>query len=320
MVPAFLPLSLLVFLAWTSSTHGDEKGPRIASPRKLATVSAPIHCIASCLNSNILFTSGNQAFVLNGNYSEVNRIRTELDVILDIATTKNEIVFAGGNPGEHGMIEVRGRSNLQLLKRKLIHSDVVYRAQVSNNRLLTASADQTIEIRSLNDFALVRKYTGHSRMVTALAALNVDNRVVSGGLDHTLRIWDSSTGKTIRTLTHHLDEVVDIQKKPEDIKDALPMVASISLDRTVRFWQPTIGRMVRFRKLDSVPATCCWIPGTSKLLVGTEEGDLLEIDSQTLKTVAGPNLSQPITSFHAFDSSRILVGTSRDLWLVDWNR
>ena len=37
-----------------------------------------------------------------------------------------------------------------------------------------------------------------------------------------------------------------------------PLIASSGEDNTVRFWQPTIGRLVKFVKLPSVPLDIDW--------------------------------------------------------------
>lgn len=64
--------------------------------------------------------------------------------------------------------------------------------------------------------------------------------------------------------------------------EGLPMVASISEDRTVRLWQPTIGRMVRFARLESAPLAVTWIPDGSRLVVACEDGKVRIIDPDTV--------------------------------------
>ena len=59
------------------------------------------------------------------------------------------------------------------------------------------------------------------------------------------------------------------------------MVASVSDDQTVRLWQPTIGRMVRFLKLNSVPLSVVWLPDGSRIAVSCEDGAVRQIDPDT---------------------------------------
>ena len=39
------------------------------------------------------------------------------------------------------------------------------------------------------------------------------------------------------------------------------MVASASADRTIRIWQPTIGRLVRYVRLEAEPLSIAWLGG-----------------------------------------------------------
>ena len=61
------------------------------------------------------------------------------------------------------------------------------------------------------------------------------------------------------------------------------MVASVSDDRTVRLWQPTIGRMVRFARLNSRPLDVGWLPVGSRIVVTCSDGHLRLVDPVEVK-------------------------------------
>src|SRR5262249_9040848 len=73
-----------------------------------------------------------------------------------------------------------------------------------------AGADKERSARRLSAVGvvgLVRTFTGHARAVQS-AALSPGGRLaVSGGDDDDLRLWDVATGKTLRLLKGHPDQV-----------------------------------------------------------------------------------------------------------------
>ena len=63
------------------------------------------------------------------------------------------------------------------------------------------------------------------------------------------------------------------------------MIASASDDRTVRFWQPTIGRMVRFARLPTQPREIAWsIDGSTIFAAGTD-GKVYSIDPNKVEII-----------------------------------
>ncbi|MEJ7637159.1 MAG: hypothetical protein WKF75_04000, partial [Singulisphaera sp.] len=82
--------------------------------------------------------------------------------------------------------------------------------------------------------------------------------VLSAGIDETIRLWDVDSGQSLRTLSNHTRPVHHLALRPNADDDTPPSVASVSEDRTVRLWQPTIGRLVRFVRLKSVPMEVAW--------------------------------------------------------------
>ena len=56
------------------------------------------------------------------------------------------------------------------------------------------------------------------------------------------------------------------------------MVASAASDKTIRFWQPTIGRMVRYIRLKSEPLNIAWTNDGERILASCVDGHLRVVD------------------------------------------
>jgi Tol biopolymer transport system component len=85
----------------------------------------------------------------------------------------------------------------------------------------------------------VRPLSGQHPMTT-LAVSPDGKTVASGSWDKTIRLWDISTGKEIRSLQGHHDRVNALAFSPEG-----KVLASASFDETVRLWDSATGKQVR---------------------------------------------------------------------------
>ena len=90
------------------------------------------------------------------------------------------------------------------------------------------------------------------------------------------------------------------------------MLASAGTDATIRIWQPGIGRLVRFLRLESPPTCLLWDSSGEAILVGCEDGTVLAIDPDTVEVMAREKLCDDwIYSLAWRTNGRLLAGTSR---------
>ncbi|MCP4350083.1 MAG: WD40 repeat domain-containing protein, partial [Desulfobacterales bacterium] len=72
--------------------------------------------------------------------------------------------------------------------------------------------------------------------------------LVSGSDDNTVRLWDTATGKEIRTISGHQDSVMSVSLS----SDGRTLVSG-SDDNTVRLWDTATGKCFK-------TITLLWIP------------------------------------------------------------
>ena len=87
---------------------------------------------------------------------------------------------------------------------------------------------------SAPDGSLERTFTGHLGAVSTAAVLPY-GRIISGGQDRTLRLWDLETGKTLRTLEGHSAGLTAVAFLPEG------RAISASYDGTLQVWDIESG-------------------------------------------------------------------------------
>ncbi|GIW96607.1 MAG: hypothetical protein KatS3mg110_4648 [Pirellulaceae bacterium] len=213
----------------------------------------------------------------------------QLRHIHDIATwpSGRAVVLAGGTPQQEGRLvclawpEMMQRWNVRLA------DDALYSVAVDDQAGLWAAAglDGNLLVGRLQDGQLLHRLSGHSRAVTDAVFLPGGGQLVSASLDQTVRVWDIASERVLRTLDQHRGGVTAVALRPDC--DGLPVICTVGQDRTVRFWQPTIGRLVRFAVLEeSYGLDVCWLADGQHVAVGGTDGKLYVIDGQTARVVS----------------------------------
>lgn len=86
----------------------------------------------------------------------------------------------------------------------------------------------------------LRTFEGHTDWVNSVTFTPDGKFALSGGTDHTLRLWDISSGRCLHTFTGHTEEVNTIIAVPDGA-----YAVSSSSDKTLKLWQLKNGRCLR---------------------------------------------------------------------------
>lgn len=216
-------------------------------------------------------------------------LQTQLENIHHMAFSPNgqRLLISGGVPGESGNIEIRIWPNRVLQSTISPHEDVIYQATWSPDGTLiaTAGADGFCNVIDANTGQIKTQFSGHSRPVLTVEFLDADH-CVSGSVDQTIRLWKVSDGGLLRTLNNHVNTVNMLARQAPAADRNLDQLASISGDRTVRIWQPRIGRLVKFARLSTEPQRMVWSADFKSLYVATNTSMIHTVDAATMKVIA----------------------------------
>ena len=253
------------------------------------TVMPPITSIVFSPDTKSVIASS-QAGLHIYEYPSLNQTKLiEVDAynIHDVAFSPDGERFAvgGGNPARDGIIEIFTWNEFESPQKLNSHKDSVMDVSwQDNNTLASASLDRSIILWDLRKGEPIQHLEGHSRGVTSLCFLNDNHILVSTGIDQNLRVWNIATGKLIRSMNNHTLPVHDLDGRPID--SGLPMLVSVSDDKTMRFWQPTIGRMVRFVRLKGTPLDVSWMNNGSKVVASCDDGVVRIVDPDSVEVTA----------------------------------
>ncbi len=208
---------------------------------------------------------------------------------LQFSPNGKQLLIVGGAAGEYGEWKLVSWPEFEVITTRVSHSDVIHSAAwLSDDLFVTGGADNDLIQWRLSggEAKELRVVHGHSRRVLCVESMSEQKLVVSAGIDQVLRVWNGNQGilaePPLRNLDNHTGAVCDLAVRPGE--HAIPYLASASVDRTVRFWQPTIGRLVRFAKLPVEPSSIAWNRDGERIAVGCSDGKLRMINPNTVET------------------------------------
>ncbi|MBI3880847.1 MAG: WD40 repeat domain-containing protein [Verrucomicrobia bacterium] len=201
------------------------------------------------------------------------------------------LLVAGGTPGASGGVLLFDWPAGRLVQSLTNRADMTTAVAVSpaGDVVALAGTDHQVELLKLDSTAKkllpLHTLTDHSRPVLA-AAFSPDGKLlVTASVDRSIKVWDAASGKLQRSFSHHTDIVHCLSFRPRTVVGGEPVpfyCASGSDDKTVRVWQPELGRMVRIVRGHEGPVfAVAWSRDGEHLFSAGKEGVIRIIDGDS---------------------------------------
>ncbi len=283
-------------------------------PSALLAQSPPVTALAHSAQSQQVLIGSHRGIerLAYPSLKAAGSLATQLEQVHDLAISPDGrwMLAAGGTPGESGEVELWSLVDGSLTHTFKAHRDLVYGVAWSHHgdSFVSASADGNCQVFRRSDFGPITKFLGHSKPILAVQFLD-STTVVSMGVDQTLRCWSATDGKPVRVLDNHIGTVLSARLRPRNAETTTPVeLVSCSEDKTVRLWQPTTGRLLRFARMPSVAQCVCWSVDGKTIWVGCRDGAVRAIDPETAQ------ITREISCFEgwiyellAVDANRLVV-------------
>lgn len=274
-------------------------------------VEPPITALALTPNRQH-YVTGSQAgmavYRLN-DHGKVRSLTSKLHHVHDLAFSPDgkNLLAVGGAPAELGEAELFAWPDGTLLQRWRLSDDLLYRAAwSSDSQWFACGGHKNLCVATNVAGQTMAQYTGHSRSVLAMAIMPGNQQLLSAGVDQTIQQW-SLDGARQRTLNNHTATVTDLVLRTVANNEAVQLV-SASEDRTVRLWQPDIGRMIKFIRLESIPRRVVEHP-PNEVIAACDDGSLVVIDAEDMKVVRTFKTTvSPIYELVMVDSKVLVAG------------
>jgi WD40 repeat protein/energy-coupling factor transporter ATP-binding protein EcfA2 len=156
---------------------------------------------------------------------------------------------------------------------------------------------------------------GHANSVNGVS-FSPDGKMASASDDHTVKLWDTSTGKVIKTLTGHENSVKGVSFSPNG-----KMLASASDDNTVKLWNTSTGKVIKTLTVHTSSVNRISFSPNGKMLASASYDQTVKLwDTSTgkvIKTLSGHINSVWGVSFSP--DSKMLASASEDHTVKLWN-
>ncbi len=168
----------------------------------------------------------------------------------------------------------------------------------------------------IHEWGVLNILADHRSTVRSIAWSPDSRRIVSGGYDSTVHVWDAATGTLIFTYREHLDPVVTAAWSSDGRH-----IASVSLDNTIHLWDVVTGRNILiYRGHAHCVWSVTWSPDGKRIASASEDGTVQIWDVNTGKNVfTYQSHSAPIQTVAWSPDGKYIASGGDDSTVRVWN-
>ncbi|MEG4121511.1 CHAT domain-containing protein, partial [Microcoleus sp. N9_B4] len=191
--------------------------------------------------------------------------------------------------------------------------------QMRRTPWVDANTQTYVELSLLNtvsNVAAPNTLGGHANSVNRVSFSPNGTLLATASSDHTVKLWDTSTGKQINTLSGHTDSVVAVSFSPNG-----KLLATASDDKTVKLWDSTTGKQINTLSGHTASVYLVSFSPNGKLLAtGNSENTVKLWDTSTgkeIKTLSGHK--DGVNDFSFSPNGKLLAAASSDKTVKLWD-
>ncbi len=115
-----------------------------------------------------------------------------------------------------------------------------------DSKLASASYDRTVKLWDMASGRELYDFKGHTDALRCLAYSPNGKYLASGSFDQSMKLWEAKVRQEPRVLVGHQAEVISVAFSKEN------HLASLSLDGSIKVWEPSTGRLLTARRWPGV--------------------------------------------------------------------
>ena len=126
------------------------------------------------------------------------------------------------------------------------HSTVYSIAFSPDGKIIVSRGGDKIQLWDTNTHRLLITLNGDG-LFEGDIAFSPNGKIIAGGKNKKVRLWNTKTGKTLKTFDGHQKSIKTIAFSPDG-----KILASGSLDRTIRLWNISKGKLLHILENDRI--------------------------------------------------------------------
>ena len=292
------------------------------------------HCIRTIVNEHLvskaisIYKVASDFYLLTASDTKTIRVYnlTSQKMIKEIATSPSQVLSFSSFLINHyeclcsfddNSIKLFNIKTLEFNPKEFIgHTQLIteFISFINYKYFATSSKDRTIIIWNSTVEGWKRTLKGHKKGVLSLVLC--DNKLVSGGADALIKIWDVQKETCSGTLYGHTGSVLCLNKAETN-----PYVISASNDNTVRIWDIDNLKCISSYGEDSLNiTTVVWV--TNDIITGGNSSGVLylftwndDFDCYEIKEMAH---KKGIAKVISYDNGKCIVSSSEDKTIKFW--